>query len=133
MCIDDPSEKAEAEDIDRKASMVYELSKAVCLTGKIDLANEMKTDKVISSYMKQELFSEEDPLIIGELKDEDYEITIFDGVKFKIFKFYDYHLKDIVQFHSRALLENQVMSNHYNCIVTFRGVEFTGLKCCTQQ
>lgn len=64
----------------------------------------------------------------GELKDEDYEITIFDGVKFKIFKFYDYHLKDIVQFHSRALLENQVMSNHYNCIVTFRGVEFYGFE-----
>lgn len=63
-----------------------------------------------------------------DLKDEDYEITILDGIKFKIFKFYDYHLKDIVQFHSRALLENQVMSNHYNCIVTFRGVEFYGFE-----
>ena len=79
MCIDDPSEEAEAEDIDRKASMVYELSKAVCLAGKIDLANEMKTDKVISSYMKQELFSEEDPLIIGELKDEEGHVDY--GIK----------------------------------------------------
>ena len=61
-------------------------------------------------------------------KDEDYEITLLDGVKFKIYKFYEYRLKDIVQFHSHALLENQMMSNHYNCIVTFRGVEFYGFE-----
>ena len=61
-------------------------------------------------------------------KDEDYEITLLDGVKFKIYKFYEYRLKYIFQFHSHALLENQMMSNHYNCIVTFRGVEFYGFE-----
>lgn len=63
-----------------------------------------------------------------DLKDEDYEVTILDGVKFKLYKPYNYRLQDIVQFHSEAYEENQMMSNHYNCIVRFRGVEFYGFE-----
>jgi len=62
------------------------------------------------------------------LKDEEYEETILDGIKFKLYKYFDYKLQDIVQFHSQAYKENQVMSNHYNCIVKFRGVEFYGFE-----
>ena len=61
-------------------------------------------------------------------KDEEYEETILDGIKFKLYKFFDYRPQNIVQFHSKAYLENQVMSNHYNCIVKFRGVEFYGFE-----
>ena len=61
-------------------------------------------------------------------KDEDYEVTILDGIKFKLYKPYNYRLQDIVQFHSEAYEENQMMSNHYNCIVRFRGVEFYGFE-----
>lgn len=63
-----------------------------------------------------------------DLKDEDYEVTILDGIKFKLYKPYNYRLQDIVQFHSEAYEENQMMSNHYNCIVRFRGVEFYGFE-----
>jgi len=80
MCVDDPSEEAEADNIETKALVVYELSKAVCLAGNIDLANEMKTERFISSKMEKLLFPEENSLIIGELKDEeghmDYGIKV---------------------------------------------------------
>ena len=63
-----------------------------------------------------------------ETNDEHLKVTILDNIEFEIFKHFDYKLKDVVQFHSKALYENQVMSNHYNCIVTFRGVEFYGFE-----
>ena len=34
----------------------------------------------------------------------------------------------MIQFHSKALPENKVLSNHYDCIITFRGIEFYALE-----
>lgn len=63
-----------------------------------------------------------------ETANEDFKVTILDNVKFEIFRFFDYKLKDVVQFHSQALYENQILSNHAKCMVTFRGVEFYGFE-----
>lgn len=56
------------------------------------------------------------------------EVKILGDVIFHPNEQQQYHLKKSIQFHSKALPENQVMSNHYNCIITFRGVEFYGLE-----
>ena len=63
-----------------------------------------------------------------ETDNENLKVTILDNVKFEIFKFFNYKLKDVVQFHSQALYENQILSNHAKCMVTFRGVEFYGFE-----
>lgn len=56
------------------------------------------------------------------------EVKILGDVVFHPNEQQQYHLKKSIQFHSKALPENQVMSNHYNCIITFRGVEYYGLE-----
>lgn len=60
--------------------------------------------------------------------DENLEISVLDGIKIKIHQYQEYRLEDIVQFHSQAYAENQVMSNHYNCIISFKGIEFYGFE-----
>ena len=56
------------------------------------------------------------------------ETTILDGIPFKPFEEFFIPVSDCIQFHSKALPENKVLSNHYECIITFRGVEFYGLE-----
>lgn len=52
------------------------------------------------------------------------EVTILDGIPFNPFEEFHIPVADCIQFHSKALPEYRVLSNHYNCIITFRGVEF---------
>lgn len=62
-------------------------------------------------------------------KDEDtIETTILRNVLFKPNEWFKYPITDVIQFHSKALPENKVLSNHYDCIITFRGVEFYALE-----
>lgn len=56
------------------------------------------------------------------------EVTILSGIPFKPFEEFQIPVDKCIQFHSEALPENQVLSNHYECIITFRGVEFYGLE-----
>lgn len=56
------------------------------------------------------------------------EVTILEDVQFKPFTEYRVPVSECIQFHSRALPENKVLSNHYECIITFKGVEFYGLE-----
>ena len=56
------------------------------------------------------------------------EVTILDGIPFKPYEEFHIPVDDCIQFHSKALPENKVLSNHYECIITFRGVEFYGLE-----
>lgn len=55
-------------------------------------------------------------------------VTILDGIKFTPYEKFNIPLKDCIQFHSKALPENKILSNHYDCIITFRGVEFYSLE-----
>ena len=55
-------------------------------------------------------------------------VTILNGIEFKPNEEFEIPLRDCIQFHSKALPENQILSNHYECIITFRGVEFYGLE-----
>ena len=58
-----------------------------------------------------------------------YEVVeILDGIKFKPFEKFNIPVADCIQFHSKALLENRVMSNHYDCIIRFRDCEFFSLE-----
>jgi len=56
------------------------------------------------------------------------KVTILDGIPFKPFEDFQIPVSDCIQFHSKALPENKVLSNHYECIITFRGYEFYGLE-----
>ena len=56
------------------------------------------------------------------------EVSILDGISFKPYEEFRIPVSDCIQFHSKALPENRVLSNHYECIITFRGVEFYGLE-----
>jgi len=56
------------------------------------------------------------------------EVKILGDILFHPNEQQKYHLKDSIQFHSKALPENKVLSNHFDCIITFRGVEFYGLE-----
>ena len=56
------------------------------------------------------------------------EVKILGDIPFKPFEEFHIPVNECVQFHSKALPENKVLSNHYECIVTFRGVEFYGLE-----
>ena len=56
------------------------------------------------------------------------EVTILDGIPFKPFQEFQIPVSECIQFHSKALPENKVLSNHYECIITFRGYEFYGLE-----
>jgi predicted HAD superfamily phosphohydrolase YqeG/predicted NAD-dependent protein-ADP-ribosyltransferase YbiA (DUF1768 family) len=56
------------------------------------------------------------------------EIEILGGLKFKPNEWHRYPLKECIQFHSKAEPENQVMSNHYDCIINFKGIEFHGVE-----
>lgn len=56
------------------------------------------------------------------------ETTILKGIIFKPNEWFKYAIADVIQFHSKALPENKVLSNHYDCIITFRGIEFYALE-----
>lgn len=51
-------------------------------------------------------------------------ITILDGIPFNPFEEFHIPVGDCLQFHSKALPENRVLSNHYDCIIRFRDCEF---------
>ncbi len=56
------------------------------------------------------------------------EVQILNGIPFKPYEEFHIPVSDCIQFHSKALPENRVLSNHYDCIITFRGVEFYSLE-----
>lgn len=51
-------------------------------------------------------------------------ITILDGIPFNPFEEFHIPVGECIQFHSKALPENKVLSNHYDCIIRFRDCEF---------
>ena len=51
-------------------------------------------------------------------------VTILDNVPFTTREQFRIPVKECVQFHSKALPENQVLSNHYDCIIRYRDCEF---------
>lgn len=61
-------------------------------------------------------------------KPRNEEVTILDGIPFNPFEEFHIPVSDCLQFHSKALPEHKVLSNHYECIITFRGYEFYGLE-----
>lgn len=56
------------------------------------------------------------------------EVAILDGIPFKPYQEFQIPVSECIQFHSKALPENKVLSNHFECIITFRGYEFYGLE-----
>ena len=83
--------------------------------------------ELLKGYIKTR---EEKPLQIEtvEGKSKEEEVTILNGIPFKPYEEFHIPVKDCIQFHSKALPENKVLSNHYECIITFRGYEFYGLE-----
>ena len=60
---------------------------------------------------------------------EDFdEVEILGGIKLKPNEWHKYPLKNCIQFHSHAEPENQVLSNHEDCIINFKGYEFHGVE-----
>lgn len=51
-------------------------------------------------------------------------VTILDNMPFTTREQFRIPVKECVQFHSKALPENQVLSNHYDCIIRYRDCEF---------
>ena len=56
------------------------------------------------------------------------EVEILGGMKFKPNEWHKYPLGKCIQFHSKAEPENRVLSNHEDCIINFKGVEFYGVE-----
>lgn len=67
-------------------------------------------------YMKRNTTSTE--IIVPEV------VTILDNMPFTTREQFRIPVKECVQFHSKALPENQVLSNHYDCIIRYRDCEF---------
>lgn len=51
-------------------------------------------------------------------------VTILNNRPFTTREQFRFPVRDCIQFHSKALPENQVLSNHYDCIIRFRDCEF---------
>ena len=56
------------------------------------------------------------------------ETKILNNIVFKPTDWFEFPIQDVIQFHSDALLENRVMSNHFECIILFRGYEFLSVE-----
>ena len=56
------------------------------------------------------------------------QITIQNPFPINPFDKFQIPISDCIQIHSKALPENQVLSNHYDCIITFRGIQFYGVE-----
>ena len=81
---------------------------------------------VILEYLAKREEREQSGIVQEKPKIE--EVTILDGVPFKPYEEFHIPVSDCIQFHSKALPENRVLSNHFECIITFRGYEFYGLE-----
>lgn len=55
-------------------------------------------------------------------------VTILDGMPFRPYEEFSIPVKECVQFHSEALPENEIMSNHFDCIIRFRDYEFISVE-----
>ena len=51
-------------------------------------------------------------------------VTLLNNRPFTTREQFRFPVKDCIQFHSKALPENQILSNHYDCIIRFRDCEF---------
>lgn len=58
----------------------------------------------------------------------DEAVTILDNIEFFPFKKYHIPAGECIPFHLKALPENRVLSNHYDCIIRFRDCEFYGVE-----
>jgi len=90
-------------------------------------------DKLPIEFIRDYLKNREE---LDEQKEEDSPLTppkyelvkILDGIEFKPFEEFRIPVKECIQFHSKALPENKVLSNHYDCIIRFRDCEFFSLE-----
>lgn len=56
------------------------------------------------------------------------DVIVLDEYPLNIVNEFRIPIDECIQFHSKALPENKVLSNHFDCIITFRGVEFFALE-----
>jgi len=83
----------------------------------------------IRDYLKNREESDEPKEADSPLTPPKYELVkILDGIEFKPFEEFRIPVKECIQFHSKALPENKVLSNHYDCIIRFRDCEFFSLE-----
>ena len=82
-------------------------------------------DEIIEYLAKRE--EKEQNGTVDEKKRID-EVKILDGIPFKPYEDFYTPVSECIQFHSKALPENKVLSNLYECIITFRGYEFYGVE-----
>lgn len=83
----------------------------------------------IRDYLKNREESGEPKEADSPLTPPKYELVkILDGIEFKPFEEFRIPVKECIQFHSKALPENKVLSNHYDCIIRFRDCEFFSLE-----
>ena len=87
-------------------------------------------DRLSIEFIREYLKNREELVeVISPLTPPKYELVkILDGIEFKPFEEFRIPLKDCIQFHSKALPENKVLSNHYDCIIRFRDCEFYSLE-----
>ena len=83
----------------------------------------------IRDYLKNREESDEPKEADSPLTPPKYELVkILDGIEFKPFEEFRIPVNECIQFHSKALPENKVLSNHYDCIIRFRDCEFFSLE-----
>lgn len=83
----------------------------------------------IRDYLKNREESDEPKEADSTLTPPKYELVkILDGIEFKPFEEFRIPVNECIQFHSKALPENKVLSNHYDCIIRFRDCEFFSLE-----
>ena len=118
------SEK-ELIDFDVEKAKKYQKLQASSKERQFAILDTIPTEVILEYLSKRE---EREQTGVTEEKPKIEEVTILDGIPFKPFEEFRIPVNECIQFHSKALPENQILSNHYDCIITFRGVEFYALE-----
>lgn len=112
-------------DFDAEKAKKYHRNQETLKKKQFALLETIPTEVILEYLSNQE---EREQTGTEEEKPRIEEVTILDGIPFKPFEEFRIPLNECIQFHSKALPENQILSNHYDCIITFRGVEFYALE-----
>lgn len=112
-------------DFDKEKAKKYQEQQASLKERQFALLETIPTEVILEYLSKRE---EREQTGAVEEKPKIEEVTILDGIPFKPYEEFRIPVNECIQFHSKALPENQILSNHFDCVIAFRGVEFYALE-----
>lgn len=116
-------------------SRVYVYQDRICIAkdGEFEKYDAGSNEELYAWYVWEKGYEGE--TLIRWIKNCDYidekklkYASILNGYDFYPSEWFEYTADECIIFHSQAAPENRVLSNHYDCIIKFRGVEFYGVE-----